>query len=381
VKTPRSVFPLAAVLGVAAVLTAAGPADAQFGVNPRVGFTYQFGIQPNASYNPFAPFLPTLPGRFTFRGYTLSGVGGTVSYGYYRSAAAVAPTYLFGYNGVDEYAPLSGGFGGGGKVAAQQRTAIANAQRNAKWDKGATDTTPDFDRWLKDAAARRETPDPKAAKGPAVDAALVDPPEEAILSGDALNQLAARVRELEKQGKKANAGLLAPELTTKIVFTGGAAADAANLYRDPTLRFPATFKSDTYAELRTDLEKAFAPVAREVHAGKRSPAADVDKLLKAVERGQQTTRQVVADATFGDACEVSEFFTGLESATKYLKDDKSVGVAGAEWSALGATVAEVVRHQAKYGLRFGPVKAGDEAAYFSLHRGLLAYYAGLLQAK
>lgn len=376
-------FPLAAVFGVMVVLMVAGSAPAQFG--PRVGFNYQFGIQPNASYNPFAPFLPTVPGRFTFRGYTLSGVGATgpysISYGYYRNAALTAPTYLPGYNGVDEYAPISSGFGGGGKVAAQQRTAIANAQRNAKWDKGATDTTPEFDRWLKDAATRRESPDPKAEKGPAVDAALLDPPEEAILSGEALNQLAARIRELEKQGKKANAGLLAPELTTKIVFAGGAAADAANLCRDTTLRFPTALSGTTYAELRTDLEKAYTPVVKEAHAGKRTPAADVDKLLKAVDRAQQTTRQTVADAPFDEAAAMSEFFTELGSAAKYLKDDKSTGVAGAEWSVLGATVAEVVRHEAKYGLRFGPVKGGDEAAYFSLHRGLLAYYAALLQTK
>jgi hypothetical protein len=36
---------------------------------------------------------------------------------------------------------------------------------------------------------------------------------------------------------------------------------------------------------------------------------------------------------------------------------------------------------AKYELRFGPVQAGEESAYFSLHRGLLGYYASLSQAK
>jgi hypothetical protein len=282
---------------------------------------------------------------------------------------------------VDEYAPLSGGFGSGGKVADQQRSAIASAQRNAKWDKGATETTPDFDRWLKEAATRRESPDPKAAKGPALDAAMVDPPEEAILSGEALNQLATHIRELEKQGKKANAGLLAPELTTKIVFAGGAAADAANLYRDTTLRYPVSLQGVQYEPMRKDLDKAFAPVAKEAHAGKKTPADDVDRLLKALDKGYESTRQSVADASFDEAVAMSDFFARLQSATKYLKDAKSTGVAGAEWSVLGATVAEVVRHETKYGLRFGPVKSGDEAAYYSLHRGLLAYYAALLQAK
>jgi hypothetical protein len=41
----------------------------------------------------------------------------------------------------------------------------------------------------------------------------------------------------------------------------------------------------------------------------------------------------------------------------------------------------VVKHLGKYGMTFGPARTGDDAAYFSVHRGLLAYYAGLLQAK
>ncbi len=380
-STHPRLFPLVAILGVAAVLSTADPAAAQFG--PRVGFTYQFGIQQNASYNPFAPFLPTVPGRFSYHGYTLSGVGGTVSYGYYRNAALSAPGYLPGYNGVDEYAPISSGFRSNSKVTAQQRAALSQAQRNAKWDKGATENAPDFDRWLKDATTRRESPtgpEPGAKELP-IDPALVNPPDEAILSGEALNRLTVRIRELEKLGKKATPGLLAPELTTKIVFAGGPAADAANQFRTTELRFPSALTGKPFADTRADLEKAYAAVAKDAHAGKKTNPADVDRLSKAISKASDTTRQTVADAPFTEACDLCEFYTTLESAAKYLKDDKSAGVAGADWSVVGATVAEVVRHEAKHGLRFGPAKTGDEAAYFSLHRGLLAYCVGLAQAK
>lgn len=378
-STPRRLFPLLAALGVAAVVSAPTPARAQFG--PRVGFTYQFGIQPNASFNPFAPFLPQVPGRFSFKGYTLSGVGATgpysVSFGYYRNAALV-PAYAGGASVYDQMASLGTGSRGSRKMAAEQRSAIADAQRNAKWDNGATAATPDFDRWLKEAATRRESPDPK---GPAIDPALADPPDEAVLSGEALNRLAELIREQEKQGKKAASGLFAPELTTKIVFAGGAAADAGNLYRGADLRYPESLMGVQYEPLRGDLDKAFGPVAKEAVAGKKTPAADVERLLKAITKAHDGTRQAVADAPFSDACEVCEFFSTLESATKYLKDEKSTGVAGADWSAVGATASEVVKHLGKYGMKFGPARSGDDAAYFSVHRGLLAYYAGLLQAK
>jgi hypothetical protein len=361
------------------VLFAPTPAHAQFG--PRVGFTYQFGIQQNANFNPFAPFLPQVPGRFSFKGYTLSGVGATgpysVSYGYYRNAALV-PAYAGGVSVYDQMASLGTGSRGSRKMAAEQRSAVADAQRNAKWDSGATAATPDFDRWLKEAATRRESPDPKA---PAIDPALADPPDEAVLSGEALNRLAELIRAQEKQGKKAASGLFAPELTTKIVFAGGAAADAGNLYRGADLRYPESLMGTPYEPLRGELDKAFGLVAKEAVAGKKTPAADVERLLKAIAKAHDGTRQAVADAPFADACEVCEFFGTLESATKYLKDDKSTGVAGADWSAVGATAGEVVKHLGKYGMTFGPARTGDDAAYFSVHRGLLAYYAGLLQAK
>ena len=35
----------------------------------------------------------------------------------------------------------------------------------------------------------------------------------------------------------------------------------------------------------------------------------------------------------------------------------------------------------KFKLSFGPASAGDEDVYYSLHRGLVGYYAALAQAK
>lgn len=367
-------------LGVVGLLGAAGTAPAQFG--PSARFNYQFGMSQQVSRNPWLPILPQVPGRFSYHGYTLSGIGAngpySVSYGYYRLTGVVV-----GGGGGMPSQETSTTFGSGyrpgsGRVAAEQRAAVGNAQRNAKWDAGVTESNPDFDRWLKDAGGRRDVKDPKA---PAVDAALVDPPEEAILSGEVLNDLTARIRELERQGKKAQPGLYAPELTGKIVFAGGTAAEAANLYRVTELRYPTALEGVQYEPLRGELDKAFAPVVKDAHAGKKTNGADVERLLKAVSKARETARPIVADAPLSEASDVSDFLARLETATKWLKDEKSAGVAGAKWSSVGATVAEVVQHQAKFGLRFGPVRSGDEGAYYSLHRGLLAYYVALLQAK
>jgi len=66
---------------------------------------------------------------------------------------------------------------------------------------------------------------------------------------------------------------------------------------------------------------------------------------------------------------------------KYLKQADSAGVLGTKWNTVGVNVSDLVKHLHKYQVRFGRVSNGDDAAYGSLHRGLLAYYAALSQAK
>lgn len=365
---------MVAVVAGMLLLTAAPPVRAQsFGVTRWLQFQYVPRWQSN-------PYMLTNPQRYVLSNLTASYIGPYGDAVLYRHAGYNMPAALR-YNSHEPGQVLGSGFGSNSKVAAEQRSAIAEAQRNAKWDQGATEQFPGFDQWMKDAGARREGTAPeKGAKELPVDPALVNPPDEAILSGDALNRLAVRIRELEKLGKKGTPGLLAPELTTKIVFVG-AAADAANLFRGTELKYPASIQTAQFEPLRKELDKAFGPVAKDAHAGKKANPADVDRLLKAIAKARETSRQTVADAAFTDACDVCDFFTKLESATKVLKDEKTAGVAGKEWSVAGVTVAELVQHLGKYGLRFGPVKSGEEAAYFSLHRGLLAYCFALSQAK
>lgn len=371
----RPLFPLMTVLGGVFVLASATPAHAQFppayGGWAR-GFMFQ-GVN-RFQGNPYAQ--ANLQWQ-TFSRVANSGVGfygNAYLYqftGFYRPASVRYPS-------VEPGTSLGSGFGGNGKVVAAQRAAIADAQRNAKWDKGATDNLPDFDKWLKDAAASRATP---TGKPQVIDPVLVDPPEAAILSGEVLNHLAALIRDLEKAGKKGTPGLLAPELTSKIVFAGGPAADAANVFRTTELKFPEAMQDKAFADVRAELEKSFAAVAKDTREGKKTTPADVDRLLRAVAKASAAVRKVVADAPVGEACEVCEFLTELDTAARFLKTPKSTGVAGADWSAVGATVAEVVRHEVQFGIRFGPARPGDEAAYFTLHRGLLAYAAALSQAK
>lgn len=367
----------AAVLAAVGVFASAGPAYGQF------GFNYGFGV----NYGGFRPFPLGYPGWNQSLSFTLGGVGA----GYQYRFAVTYPTGAVPFSGFGGFAGGSAGgvgygsgyyAGEGSRVIDQQRSAIAREQRNAKWDSGVSGAVPDFDRWLNDQSKSRRSADPAGPADPLkLNPALLNPPDHLILNGDVLNELAVLVTDLERKGRKAEPGLAAPDLMTKVVFDGGAAADAANLLRNTDLTFPEPLRAAAYADLRADLEKAYAPVAAAAAAGKRVAAADADKLLKEVVKSRGAAGDLVKDGCLGDARSVCGFFNRLEAAAKFVKGADAAGVAGARWAVVGAPVSDLVRHVNKYKLKFGPAAAGDEAAYFSLHRGLLAYYAGLSQAK
>ncbi|MCU0706248.1 MAG: hypothetical protein MUF18_19980, partial [Fimbriiglobus sp.] len=301
----RRSAPLVAVVGVLAGLAAAEPAHAQM---VQFGYSSFPAILPRSM---FSPFVPNVPGRFIYQGVTVTGVGPygevfTKTLGGFNTTASVGPVY--GGLHLPTVAPTSAG---SAKVASVQRSAIDKAQRGAR-GAGGVATNPDFDRWLKDAANRRDTPpavEPAAKQ--VIDPALIVPDEPALLSGEVLNHLVTRIRELEKEGRRAKSGLLAPELTTRIVFAGGSAADAANLFREPTLKFPTALEGAWAATMRGELEKAFEAVAKEAHAGKKANAADLDRLIKAVAKGLVTSRILVDVGVLYECCYVCFFLWWL----------------------------------------------------------------------
>jgi hypothetical protein len=63
----------------------------------------------------------------------------------------------------------------------------------------------------------------------------------------------------------------------------------------------------------------------------------------------------------------------LKEALKLLEKPHAGNYFNGKFSARGKTVAELIRHMSKQGLRFAPAVAGDEAAYENLHHYLVFY--------
>ncbi len=367
---------IALLLGSMAFIADPAPAQAQF-----------YGLQSNFTYR------GAYPVPFNFYQYqylTLSTPTATYSrYSYTNSPVPINNGYYDpGYYSPGPSTSMGGGYGSYGPVydtgpnplLDRQRSALRSAQANAKWNAPAdTGARSNFDSWLSEQSSRREANNP--AMPVALDIALINPNDEQLLSGLSLNELAARILALETKGKKAAPGLCPPELVEKIVFTGGPPADALNRMHAAKLDYPAILILPDFNMLVEAFDKAYAPILATLQTGKKVPVADIDRLLTVIEKAKPITDPMMKNATIRDAAALVAFYSSLESAAKYLKDVDSVGVLGAKWQSLGVNVSDLVKHMQKFRVHFGRAATGDETAYGSLHRGLLAYYAALSQVK
>lgn len=368
-------FPLF-VAALASAL-AGGVAQAQF--FPRFGPQVPSGIYVNSPlggyyFNTFQAY------QYSFRAM-VNGRPTSVQYQYYWSGLPrnnniyYAPTYA------NPYQQMSGGVGsyGGDRynpIVERQRSALARAQRanNDGADNNAlAGRKDDLDNWV--AAQNRGANDPAAA--PLIDPALIDPPDEAILSGKALNELLALCLARVKAAGKAESGLCPPDLLEKVAFDGGPAAAGVNLYRQPALTYPAVVAVPETAKLRTPIDTEFAAVGQALRAGKKPNPAAVDRLDAALAAARKAFVARLTDAPFAEEKEVNDFLTQLEEAARFARNPDAPAAIPATWHTTGATVAELVKHMDRYKLRFAAAPFGGEPAYLSLHRGLLGYYARL----
>ncbi len=377
----RSIFPAIAIF---AILASGATARAQ---NYNFYNNYNFRSSTPLPYN-----------FYSYQYMTLSNVTpyGSTSFTRYNYNYGPFPTFLNGgnygnnygnyYNGSSNpatYGSMSGGYAPSyepqSPILDKQLSALKSAQRNSQWN-GPADNGPkvDFDTWLAEQSKNRDVNNPTQ---PALEIGLVNPNDEQLYSGNALNDLAARISAIEGKGKKAAPGLASPELIDKIAFAGGPAADAINLFHASKFDYPEILKLPDFNMVVEAFDQAYAPLVESLHAGRKVPIADIERLRIVAEKARVLTEPMLKSASIRDAKALLAFYSSLDSGLRYLKQADSAGVLGAKWNTVGVNVSDLVKHLQKYQVRFGRAANGDDAAYGSLHRGLLAYYAALSQAK
>jgi len=361
-------------------MATAGLAPAQFSRFSSQNYGAYYGYSPSGGFyfNTYQSYQYSFQAMFN---------GHPVTYQYqFNYSGPPRPNYFFApsYYG-NPYTSLSGGVGSSygsdqfNPIANQQRAAIARAQRAMDGGNnvggGRKD---DIENWV---AAQQQDRGNDPAAVPVIDPALLDPPDEAILSGKALNELADLCRKQEKAGRRADSGLCPPDLLEKVVFEGGAAASGVNLFRKTALPYPSVVVVPATDKLRAALDTDFTVVGQALRSGKRANEFAVDRMETNITAARHALNTRVKDAPFAEAKEVNDFLTQLAGAAKFARSGNAPAALPASWNTTGATVAELIALMDKYKLRFGPAASGGEPAYLSLHRGLLGYYVRLTPVK
>lgn len=366
-----------AALGLAAT---AGVAPAQY--------FNRFASRTAGGYVGYSPYGGFYFNTFQSYQYSFQAMfnGRPVTYQYqFNYSGPPRPNFLFAptYYG-NPYASLSGGVGSSygsdqyTPLANQQRAAIARAQRLMDAGNPVDGRKDEVENWV--AAQQQDRGNDPAARPP-IDPALLDPPDDAILTGKTLNELAALCRAREKAGRRADSGLCPPDLLEKVVFEGGATAAGVNLFRKTALPYPPVVLIPETEKLRAALDADFALIGQALRSGKRANSFAVDRMETNITAARAALNARTKDAPFAEAKEVNDFLNRLALAARFARGTTSPAALPASWNTSGATVAELIAFMDRFKLQFGPAADGGEPAYLALHRGLLEYYVRLSPVK
>jgi hypothetical protein len=266
-----------------------------------------------------------------------------------------------------------GGFGGGGAapgnnpvVQEQIRMLKAAAVKNNARANDIEARKVIADQWAYEQRSKVKVPVTAAG------AAFRDTPEEEVLSGRGLNDLAAAIRRIDVSGKPAP--LLTANLLGHVAYARGPAADVIGLAAAGKLDYPPSLAGRDWLALRTDLDKVASPVLEAAAAGKPVPSSAADALAAQVKRSREEAAPLMRSVSFADAETLSRFFTGVAQLARLGSDAGLKNAYVPDWGTVGASVKEFADHLGKYDLAVGHARPGDEEAYYALHRAMLEYF-------
>jgi hypothetical protein len=202
----------------------------------------------------------------------------------------------------------------------------------------------------------------------------------AIWSGSALNRIfehAARIQGQNVAGPTVN---LNEDTLKKINFTTGVAGNIVALKNQGKLDWPSLFLTrPEFAKERDQLSTLAADAYRTGRQNNRvdpGVLVDMERNLKSLE---EKLRARVQDEDPNDYSTAMRYLTSLNKAMTILKGPNPGKWLDPQFPVSGKTVGELVQNMSNAGLRFGPVRDGEEEFYNALYKALVSYDLGITQ--
>ena len=209
-----------------------------------------------------------------------------------------------------------------------------------------------------------------------------NPPEATINSGQSLNALLQALQTGLNVGLRADPVPLSPDVLAHINLTGnagGAGAAGAGMLKNLTnLQWPFALQDDPFNAGRTEIDDLAKKAVEQVTAsGRVEPATfrglntAVASLDSAVHNNQSLSPT--------DWIESTSFLDNLQSSIQTLRSQNAGNYFNGNYTAKGATVADLVANMSARGLQFAPAAPGDEPSYKVLQQAMASYDYRLAQ--
>jgi hypothetical protein len=224
---------------------------------------------------------------------------------------------------------------------------------------------------------RENTPSPEQERQLQKMAALqrsLDPPDYEIYSAQALNVLLEDLKPFQASTGKGLQLPLPQDMLGhfNVISVGDRSGNIGLLKKQGHLSWPLVLQAAEYQEPREALA-ALAPQAidQAVHGGVQLETLQnmEDALGKLNSRLADNIKKLPAPRHI----EAKHYLGELKEAFKLLEKPHAGNYFNGKFSARGKTVAELIGHMSRQGLKFAPSAAGDEAAYEFLHHYLVVY--------
>jgi hypothetical protein len=205
--------------------------------------------------------------------------------------------------------------------------------------------------------------------------------ETEVASGEALNHILAATVVAEAKGGKGVSAFLPPQVLGDVRFAGKA-GEALDLLRQAgRLPFPAAFDTPELRPMRDAIERDFAALAAPMLLGKPYESGKLAILEADLKKTELASPVVIREQSFEDAIATRRFLNQLAGLTRTLRAGGTTGLLNPAWATDGTSVADLVKHMAKYKIQFGAAPEGNEPSYLALHRALTTYLFVLSQPK
>jgi len=199
---------------------------------------------------------------------------------------------------------------------------------------------------------------------------LHTPPAEDVYSGEALNALLPRLKELSAKGVVGPDIPLDQNVLRRINVKAGRVGASLGFLKEgrnmqwPTLLLP--YKESINGLLTRAVESVTNGTPDVVVLDRL--VAEVDRLGEVIDRMQPTT-----DAEFEQYFAAKRFYQGLRQSVSELRRPGATAIVNGQYAARGQNVAELVQTMSRSGLEFARAQPGEEAAYAAVHDALASY--------